>query len=118
MTEDALALFRPVFRDLVVELVNVFDCHLHPLQIVLGLLHIPRHVTKLPLMVVDRVFVPPDLVHGGLQQCLECLGAREEDFTRMPDNIHMVVELVIPCTGRENDMPGGKNVDLVTVTVF
>ena len=36
----------------------------------------------------------------------------------MLHDIHDVVELVIPCIGWENNMPGGKNVDLVTVAVF
>ena len=36
----------------------------------------------------------------------------------MLHDIHDIVELVIPCIGRENNMPGGKNVDLVTVAAF
>ena len=121
MAEDALALFAPVPRDLVVELVNGFDrllllfqlgLNLRPLRLIAFL-----QVVKLPLTVVDRNLVSPDLVLGGLEQGLERLGLEEEDFATRLADILVVAELVIPCIGWENDMPGGKNVDLVAVAV-
>ena len=125
MTEDALALFAPVFFNLIMELVKGFDRRLRLLQLLHLLLHIVVIVpqvaglspiaVKLLRIVVNRDLVRPDLGHDGLEYTRECLGAGEDDFATRLADICVVVELIIPFSGWESNVPGGKNVDLVAV---
>jgi hypothetical protein len=71
VTEDVLALFTPVLRGLVVELIRGFDRHLLLRQVALNVRPLFRvvilQVVKLLLVAVDHDLVLPDLDHGGLE---------------------------------------------------
>lgn len=130
VTEDALTIFAPVLRDFVVEFVEGFDRLLLLHQLALDLrpllctidalddgLH-SVHAVELLTIIVCHNLVFSDLAHGRFEERLERFVAEEKDFVTRLTRIRELVQLVIPCTARENDMPGAKNVYLVAVAAF
>ena len=133
VAQDALALFTPVLRGLVVELVKALDSLLCLLQLALnlypplpGLRDLIVLLTcfllcqplKLVVVMVNIQRVSPDPDHDGLEERLERLVAEEEDMAmRLPDN-RAGVKLVRDCVPRENEMPGRKDEDPLAVAAF